>query len=86
MEAAVYQQTMVKDVVIYKMKYYSANKRMKFCHLHQQEWTRRTICSVKCQRKTNHIIMVSLILESKKNNQLVNITTTKSRRTDRTNQ
>ena len=29
---------------IYKMEYYSAVKRMKFCHLQQHGWTWRVLC------------------------------------------
>ena len=32
---------------IYKMEYYSAIKRMKFCHLQQHGWTCRAFCKVK---------------------------------------
>ena len=32
---------------IYRMEYYSAIKRMKFCHLQQHGWTWRVLCLVK---------------------------------------
>ena len=32
---------------IYTMKYYSAIKEQKFCHLHQHRWTWKALCQVK---------------------------------------
>ena len=41
-----------KVCYMYTMKYYSAIKRMKFCHLQQCELTYRILCLVKCQTNT----------------------------------
>ena len=38
-----------KICCIYTMEYFSAIKKMKYCHLQQCEWTVRVLCYMKCQ-------------------------------------
>ena len=52
---------------IYAMEYYSAIKRMKFCHLQQHEWAWRVLHSVKSQRqkKKNYVTTYMWNLKNK---------------------